>query len=208
MGGNYEKGLYNQLMEVMARLDAVEEDLHVEKIEHKNDVDRLNAKIDCLTEENRLLKDDNARLKSIINNDSSNTSLPPSTDQKGGKPANTYNSRQHTGRKAGGQKGHKGTTLTKEEVEEKIRSGKCGHEIKEIGNPSSQKYVTKYVVDLDVTPMVTEIRIYPDKNGKFNIPDAYRSDVVYGTTVKALSTVLYSEGVMSNDRIGAVKKLP
>ena len=64
-------------MEVMARLDAVEEDLHVEKIEHKNDVDRLNAKIDCLTEENRLLKDDNARLKSIINNDSSNTSLPP-----------------------------------------------------------------------------------------------------------------------------------
>ena len=199
MGGNYEKGLYNQLMEVMARLDAVEEDLHVEKIEHKNDVDRLNAKIDCLTEENRLLKDDNARLKSIINNDSSNTSLPPSTDQKGGKPANTYNSRQHTGRKAGGQKGHKGTTLTKEEVEEKIRSGKCRHEVKEIGDPSSQKYVTKYVVDLDVTPMVTEIRIYPDKNGKFNIPDEYRSDVVYGTTVKALSTVLYSEGVMSNE---------
>ena len=174
MGGNYEKGLYNQLMEVMARLDAVEEDLHVEKIEHKNDVDRLNAKIDCLTEENRLLKDDNARLKSIINNDSSNTSLPPSTDQKGGKPANTYNSRQHTGRKAGGQKGHKGTTLTKEEVEEKIRSRKCRHEVKEIGDPSSQKYVTKYVVDLDVTPMVTEIRIYPDKNGKFNIPDEYR----------------------------------
>ena len=100
MGGNYEKGLYNQLMEVMARLDAVEEDLHTEKIEHKNDVDRLNAKIDCLTEENRLLKDDNARLKSIINNDSSNTSLPPFTDQKGGKPANTYNSCQHTGRKA------------------------------------------------------------------------------------------------------------
>ena len=106
MGGNYEKGLYNQLMEVMVRLDAVEEDLHAEKIEHKNDVDHLNTKVDCLTEENRLLKDDNARLKSIINNDSSNTSLSPSTDQKGRKPANTYNSRQHTGRKAGRQKGH------------------------------------------------------------------------------------------------------
>ena len=203
MGGNYEKGLYNQLMEVMARLDAVEEDLHIEKIEHKNDVDRLNAKIDCLTEENRLLKDDNAHLKSIINNDSSNTSLPPSTDQKGRKPANTYNSRQRTERKAGGQKGHKGTTLTKEAVEEKIRSGKCRHEIREIGNPSSRKYVTKYVVDLDVTSLITEIRIYPDKNGKFNIPDEYRSDVVYGTNVKALSTVLYSEVVMSNDRIAA-----
>ena len=51
----------------------MEEDLHVEKIEHKNDVDRLNAKVDCLTEEDRLLKDDNAHLKNIINNDS----LPP-----------------------------------------------------------------------------------------------------------------------------------
>ena len=132
MGGNYEKGLYNQLMEVMARLDAVEEDLHVEKIEHKNDVDRLNAKIDCLTEENRLLKDDNARLKSIINNDSSNTSLPPFTDQKGGKPANTYNSCQHTGRKAGGQKGHKGTTLTKEEVEDWASCGDSVEHLKEL----------------------------------------------------------------------------
>ena len=28
MGGNYEKGMYNQLMEVMARLDVVERDLH------------------------------------------------------------------------------------------------------------------------------------------------------------------------------------
>lgn len=181
----------------------MEENLHTEKIEHKNDVERLNAKIDRLTEENRLLKDDNARLRSIINNDSSNTSLPPSIDQKGGKPANAYNSRQHTERKAGGRKGHKGTTFTKEEAEEKIRSGKCRREIREIGNPSSGKYVTKYVVDLDVAPLVTEIRIYPDKDGKFNIPDEYRSDAVYGANVKTLATVLYSEGVMSNDRIAA-----
>jgi hypothetical protein len=31
-------------MEVMARLDAVEKDHHVEKIEHKEDVNQLNAK--------------------------------------------------------------------------------------------------------------------------------------------------------------------
>ena len=109
MGGNYEKGMYNQLMEVMARLDAVENSLRTEKKEHREDVDRLNKKIDSLTKENRLLKDDNARLRSIINNDSSNTSLPPSTDQKGGKPANTFNGRKKTERKAGGQKGHANT---------------------------------------------------------------------------------------------------
>ncbi len=76
MGGNYEKGMYNQLMEVMARLDAMEHELHTEKQEHKEDVERLNKKINDLTHENQLLRDDNARLKSIINNDSSNTSLP------------------------------------------------------------------------------------------------------------------------------------
>ena len=33
-------GLENQLMEVMARLDAVEKDLHTEKVEHKNECRR------------------------------------------------------------------------------------------------------------------------------------------------------------------------
>ena len=103
MGGNYEKGMYNQLMEVMARLDAMENILRTGKKEHREEVDLLNKKIDGLTTENLLLKDDNARLRSIINNDSSNTSLPPSTDQKGGKPANTFNGRKKTERKAGGQ---------------------------------------------------------------------------------------------------------
>ncbi|MDE6926002.1 MAG: transposase [Acetatifactor sp.] len=203
MGGNYEKGIYNQLMEVMARLDSVEKD-------YKKDVHSLNCRIDELTQENdvlrkenQLLKDDNARLRSIINNDSSNTSRPPSTDQKGGKPANTFNGRKKTERKAGGQKGHAGTTLTKSDIEERIASGRCRHEIRTIGRESGQSYITKYVVDLSVEPVITEIRIYADENGNFHIPAQYRSDVTYGGNVKALAVSLYSEGVMSNDRIAS-----
>lgn len=203
MGGNYEKGMYNQLMEVMARLDAMENRLRTEKIEHKEDVDRLNKKIDSLAKENQLLKDDNARLRSIINNDSSNTSLPPSTDQKGGKPANAFNGRKKTQRKAGGQKGHAGTTLTKSEIEEKIASGRCRHEVRTIGKVSGQDYITKYVIDLSTETVITEVRIYADENGKFLIPAQYHSDVTYGGNVKALAVSLYSEGVMSNDRIAA-----
>ena len=89
MGGNYEKSIYNQLMEVMGRLDAVEKDLRVEKAEHKKDVESLNTRIDELRSENQLLRDDNARLKSIIDNDSSNTSNPPASSRKAGRPANT-----------------------------------------------------------------------------------------------------------------------
>ena len=203
MGGNYEKGIYNQLMEVMARLDTIENEPCTEKQEHRDDVGRLNKKIEDLTCENQLLRDDNARLKSILNNDSSNSSLPPSSDQKGGKPANTYNGRTKTGRKAGGQKGHRGTALTKADIEEKIRSGKCRHEIRTVGTPSAGKYVTKYVVDLRAETVVTEVRIYADAHGKFHIPGQYRSDVTYGGNVKALAAMLYAEGVMSNDRIAA-----
>ena len=203
MGGNYERGLYNQLMEVMERLDTVEKESKKEIRKLNDEIFSLKEENQHLKEENRLLRDDNARMKSILNNDSSNTSQPPSTDQKGGKPANTYNSREKTSRKAGGQKGHNGTTLTRAEVEEKIRSGKCLHQIKTIGDPAGKSYVTKYIIDLDIKPVITEIRIYADGQGHYAIPGEYRSDVVYGTNVKAMTVALYSEGVMSNDRIAA-----
>ena len=93
MGGNYERGLYNQLMEVMERLDTVEKESKKEIKKLNDEISGLKKENQHLKEENRLLRDDNARMKSILNNDSSNTSQPPSTDQKGGKPANTYNSR-------------------------------------------------------------------------------------------------------------------
>lgn len=203
MGGNYEKGMYNQLMEVMARLDTLEKESKKEVTRLNDEISDLKKENHHLREENQLLKEDNARLRSMINNDSSNTSLPPSTDQRGGKPANTFNGRKKTERKAGGQKGHAGTTLTKSDIEEKIASGRCRHEIRTIGKAAGQNYVTKYVVDLNVVPVITEIRIYADENGKFSIPAQYRSDVTYGENVKALAVSLYSEGVMSNDRIAA-----
>ena len=200
---DYNNGMYQQLLEIMERLDKVEYD-------SKQKIDTLNNRIDILEKENRilreeniLLKDDNARLKSIINNDSSNTSLPPSTDQKGGKPANTFNGRKKTERTAGGQKGHTGVTLTKSEIEEKIASGRYRYEIRTVGKVSGQDYIKKYVVDLAVEPVITEVRIYGDENGNLHIPPEYRSDVTYGTNIKALAVSLYSEGVMSNDRIAS-----
>ena len=225
MGGHYEKGLYDQLMDVMAKLDTIEAEHKKDRKEiktlttevgslRKENAD-LREKVSVLQEENatleekcgqlenecHLLREDNERLKNIQNHNSSNTSTPPSTDQKGGKPVNTYNSREKSGRKKGGQKGHKGSTLTRETVEEKLRSGKCIHQIKNVGNTSTGKYVTRYVMDLDVTPVVTEVRIYADANGKFIIPEEYRGGVTYGPRVKSLAVMLYSEGVMANGRI-------
>ena len=203
MGGNYEHGLYNQLMEVMERLDTVEKESKKEIRQLKDELSDLKKENQHLLEENQLLRDDNARMKSILNNNSSNTSQPPSTDKKSVKPANIYNGREKRGRRAGDQKGHKGTTFTKAQVEEKLRSGKYKHQIKNIGNSMAGSYVTRYEVDLDITPVITEIHIYADDKGHYAIPEEYRSEVVYGANIKAMAVSLYSEGAMSNDRIAA-----
>lgn len=200
---DYENGMFKQLQEIMGRLDSVEKE-HKQEIRHLNDeISGLKKENKLLYTENQLLREDNARLRSIINNDSSNSSLPPSTDRKSTKPANTFNGRDKTERRAGGQKGHKGTTLTKGDIGEKIREGKCRHEIRTIGNPACGKYVSKYVVDLKTETVITEVRIYADERGRISIPPEYRNDVVYGGNVKALAVSLYCEGVMSNDRIAA-----
>lgn len=164
MGGNYQKDLYKQLMEVMARVDSLESEQKQDKKEIRSltsevtslrkentalreEVSSLKQENAVLTEkcaklenENTLLRNDNERMKRILNNDSSNSSIPPSKNEDT-KPANTYNGRKTTSRKPGAQKGHKGACLSKAEVEEKIRKGVYEHRIEEVGpkcSPISQ----------------------------------------------------------------------
>lgn len=196
---DYGKSVHRQLEEIMGRLNAVESDLKKEKREHKEDVNRLTRIIEEKDRQINMLIEDNERLKRIINNDSSNSSLPPSTDQKG-KPANTYNGRSTSGKRPGGQPGHKGGTLTKADVGEQIRKGSLTHKVKHVGK-KSERYVSKYVIDVEITSVVTELRFYEDASGKIEIPPAYWSDVVYGPNLKAMIVDLYAEGVVANDRI-------
>lgn len=210
MKADYNRDIFRQLEETLQRLDKMESTLENTKIEHKIEIGHLNDRIDTLEKENTALKientrlkDDNERLRRIINNDSTNSSLPPSSDTKPSKAANEFNHRRKTKKKQGAQNGHKGKTLTKEMVKEQIEKGLYDVQIKEIGE-YSEHYVTRYVLDLQTKPIATEVRIYADKNGKYNIPKEYNSEVTYGETIKALTVLLYSEGVVSNDRIAEV----
>ena len=206
MGGHYDNDIFKHLQEVLERSDRIEHEMKSMKVEHKAEIKKLNDRIDFLEKENdgirkenKCLKDDNERMKRIINNDSSNSSLPPSTDQKG-KEANTYNAREKSNKKCGGQKGHKGTTLTKSEVENKIENGDLQHKVVSFGKQKGD-YVSKYVLDLQILPTATELRFYADETGKIAIPNEYNSDVIYGPIIKSIAVDLYSEGAVSNDRI-------
>lgn len=146
----------------------------------------------------RIPTDENERLKRRLNNDSTNSPMLPSSDRPG-KPANHYNGREKSGKKAGAQKGHKGTALTRKDVEEKIRSGKFLHKVETLGTPCGA-YRTKYILDLEIVPVIREIRIYGDYE-KERPAQLYWPAVSYGPNIKAISVDLYAEGGMSNDRI-------
>ncbi|MBQ3968971.1 MAG: transposase [Clostridia bacterium] len=152
-----------------------------------------------LVVKNAVLEEEISRLKSDRNNNSGNSSNPPSTDQTGGKRANSYNSRKKTGKCQGGQKGHKGTTLTKKTAEELIGSGQCKHTVRICGNPDTGHYTTKYELDIQIGVEVVEYRIYDDApvSEITNID----SEVFYGAKVKALTAMLYGVGVVSVKRI-------
>lgn len=131
MGSNYEKGVYNQLLEVMEKLNSMESEhrqdrkeirdltSEVKSLRKENTRLRetvsalkqtnaaLNEKCTRLEVENRLLRDDNERMKRSLSNDSSNSSTPPSKEQPWKAP-NTFNSRKPT-RKS--QPGHKGNVI-------------------------------------------------------------------------------------------------
>ena len=223
MGSNYAKGVYDQLMDVMARLDTMEAahvqdrkeirmltsevgSLRKENTRLREEVSGLRQENAALKEEgaalrkeNGLLREDNERMKRILDNDSTNSSLPPSSDQPGKAP-NTYNGRKTTKKSPGAQPGHKGNGLSKAEVLRKIQAGVYGHRIEEIG-VTDRPYITRYRLDLDVRTVATEIRIHADDDGKFQVPGDLRADVSYGGTVRAIVAFLYSEGVVANDRI-------
>ena len=100
MASNYDKHIFRQLEDVLKKCDNLSQEIKDIKEEHKKEIfelevkhakqiNELNVKIENLekeneklTEENKILKNDNDRMKSILNKDSSNPSIPPSKDEK------------------------------------------------------------------------------------------------------------------------------
>lgn len=59
MGGNYEKGIYNQLIEVMEKLN----DMESERRQARKDISSLTSEVKSLRKENAVLREEVSRLK-------------------------------------------------------------------------------------------------------------------------------------------------
>lgn len=214
---NYNNQMFKQLQEVMKKCDGLSQEIKNIKEEHKKEIfelevkhakeiNKLNVKIENLEiekeklkEENKILKNDNDRMKSILNKDSSNSSIPPSKDEKQKKKK--VNLREKSNKKTGGQKGHKGVTFTKQDVEELMKKENVKKETIEHGNPRGKYCITKYEIDTKTIVIVKEHKFYFNKRSEIKIPKEFVSDVHYGENFKTLCDIMIVEEVISLERI-------
>jgi hypothetical protein len=127
------------------------------------------------------------RLKAQLKKDSSNSSKPPTTNGFKKIP----NNREKSGKKQGGQFGHKGFRLNiPENLDELVITGKAEHiVVSEVieGEP----YVSDWKVDIKVITVYTEYRRKPGKPPK----------IEYGPQLKVIAVYLCVVGLMSFKRL-------
>ncbi len=150
----------------------------------------------------------NKKLTAQVNQNFENSSTPSS--QQGAGRKKVANTREKTGRRPGGQKGHEGHRLTQMGATEthhlpdpeKYVSDPCyyatGEKIKR------QKIVLRFGIDVvEYTATVfrnreTGSRVHAD------FPDGFYTDITYDSSVKALAFLLANEGNMSAGKIKTV----
>ena len=168
-----------------------------------NAVDKATAE---LKKENGKLKGEIERLKSLLNNDSNNSGIPTSQTSIN-KKKRIPNSREKTGKKVGGQKGHPKHKLNRFEDDEltdsvyyEVEKCCCGGKLKEIGERTKD--------ELDIEIRVKKTRHYfkeyeclcCGKKIQVPIPNHLKEENQYGSNVKALALSLLNEGCVSYNR--------
>jgi regulator of replication initiation timing len=195
MGTNYGRGLFNELQETIEQVEKLTSAIREMKSSHQMEIGVLKKEVESLRQENVLLKAENQKLKAIINKDSGNSSKPPSTD--GFKKI--FNSREKTGRKPGGQIGHKGNIPILFEnpatiIEHKRGKCSCGGEV-----VYPDTYQAKQAVELEIKANVTEHRSYIGVckicNAAIKNEMPLNDIITYGESVKAFAAMLSCEGL-------------
>ena len=211
---NYNNSILKQLEEVMQKCNdlsqeiknakkesrqreyKIEEEFKKEIKEAKQTIKKLEDTIVEKDKKITKLENEVDRLKKQINNDSNNSSKPPSSDIK----SNIPNNREKSEKPRGGQLGHKAQFLDKKSVEEKIEKGEYKHQVIDVGDIAGG-YVSKYVLDIEISVVAKEYRFYKDKTGKYNIPKEFQPNVQYGNELKTICCILNTEGIVAIDRL-------
>jgi transposase len=166
-----------------------------------------------VVEENRTLKERIACLEERLSHyehrkNSGNSSIPPSQDQF--RPKRTVSLREKSGKKAGGQQGHTGSTLEFSEHPDKIIDHQsrycsvCGNDLTGLTFEFSGR---RQVIDMPpIQPQITERRIYRcvcscGHSQESDYPSDAHSAVCYGENLLGLTAYLHSRQYVPFDRM-------
>ena len=140
-------------------------------------------------------------LTNRLNLNSTNSSKPPSSD-----PNRKKRPKNKTGKKAGGQKGHVGTTLKKVDDPDKVELIKIDRSQLPVGRYRQVGFESRQVFDIDISRVVTEYRVQileDDKGNRFvaPFPKGVTKAVQYGTGLKAHSVYMSQFQLVPYNRI-------
>ncbi|MDR1028299.1 MAG: IS66 family transposase [Clostridiales Family XIII bacterium] len=229
MAADYGRNLYRQYEEGLAKNDALIEankelkreiralkkdgasDLAAERANHRKETKAIKdahaADTALLLAAIARLEEEVRRLRAMIDKNSSNSSKPPSSDGPGKPRKNIPNGRAKTGRRLGGQPGHKGNIPILCEAPDSVTDLRpdicgCGGKIAYEGNP-----VRKQAVEIIIKK---HIREYRDEEGvcalcgkrhRVKFPAGIHNPVNIGAGLKALVSMLNVEYAMPLGKI-------
>lgn len=155
---------------------------------------------------NGMLVDKLEELDNKISKNSDNSSLPPSKDPR---PKKNQSLRGKSGKKTGGQNGHKGSTLKKVENPDKIiphaLKGKCNCGIPLSTLPSSL-HSTRQVFEVEIKNLVVEHQVFETEcscgmKHCSAYPEGVNASVQYGPSVRAIVGYLSKYQLIPSERL-------
>jgi len=192
--------------QILGKLLKLEEELRALRAEHAE------LKIECvkLKAENVELKAENAELRLRLSKNSSNSNNPPSSDrfERKSKP---QSEREKSGKKTGGQPGHKGVTLNPTDKPDEIKyhdavhCKSCKYDLSDV---KPVDYVARQECDIPpVRPIIIEHRmtskICPEckQINAAEGPKELTQPIQYGPTISTLSTYFHFDQLIPLKRM-------
>ena len=152
-----------------------------------------------------------AELEAKLAMNSSNSSMPPSSDK-----FKTKSLRKKSGKKPGGQKGHRGSNLEiTAEPDETVelrpeKCANCGTDLSKINGAHTDDF--RYKIDTRIITKVTryeQVEIICPVCGAANkgeFPCGINSHIQYGENVRTVSVILNAHAMVSNDKTAKIMR--
>lgn len=204
--------IQDSIPDISALLQSVEEirsrctNLETEVVELKTENTILRKENKALRKENKQLKEKVQKLEHKAS--SVNSSMPPSSDIS--KPKRTQSLRKSSGKKLGGQIGHKGSTLKMTKTPDQIKDyypSKCKHCGGDLSNTSALFLGRRQIVDIPpIHQIITEHRVYSKQCTcgactKSEYPEGIKSPISYGSNIQSLVAYLSARQYLPINRI-------